>query len=119
MYWCLNFADDCDKNKEWSDIFFDESLAKVWQGGGKECVTAGLGLTQNKSNVKGWFKSEITCGSEPKPIQTSMTHHSLAVADGLLAGNKLYAHTFGRRTTAIWGCCRRTGVPIKNGSISC
>jgi len=79
LYWCLHFADYFDKNKDWSDIFFDKkhvspASARHWQkkfskvedainSRWKECVTARLGLTHNKSHVEGWYKSKITCGN--------------------------------------------------------
>ena len=48
-----------------------------------------------KSCIVGWYKRKITCGLEPKPIQTGATLHSLTIADGPLAGYTLHAHTFG------------------------
>jgi hypothetical protein len=66
----------------------------------------GLGLTHNESLFVGWYKSKITCEPEPKPTRTGATLHSLAVADGLLAGYKLDALTFGGKNMSIWGCSR-------------
>ncbi len=64
----------------------------------------GLSLTHNESRITGWYKSKITCGPEPKPIQTGTTLHSLAViADGLLAGYKLHARMFGGKNNGNLG----------------
>jgi hypothetical protein len=111
MYRCLHFADDFDDDEEWNDIFFDEKhvspgvMASHQQKFGevedainrrwKECVTAGKALTHNKRRIAGWYKNEITCGPEPKPIRTGATLHSLAVSFGILAGYKLHTQTFG------------------------
>jgi hypothetical protein len=81
--------------------------------------TVGLGLTQNKSHVAGWYKSKIACGPEPKYIWTSMTLHSLAVADGLLAGYKFMCAHLAGRMMAIWGCSTETALQFKNASILC
>ncbi len=110
MYWCIHFSDDFDNNKEWSDIFFDkkrvllntarhlrklgeikDAINHQW----KEGVTSGMAMTHNKSRIAGWYKSEITCGPESKPIWTGATLHSMAVSFGPLARYKLHARTFG------------------------
>ncbi len=57
-------------------------------------MPAGKSLMHNESRIAGWYKSEITCGPEPKPIQTGSTLHSLAVLFGILAGYKLHARMF-------------------------
>ena len=118
LYRCLHFADDFDDDEEWSDIFFDEkhvsppmanhrrkfgevedAINQRW----KECVTAGKALTHDESRIAGWYKNEITCGPEPKPIRTGATLHSLAVSFGLLAGYKLHARTFGGKNDGDLG----------------
>ncbi|KAL3764758.1 hypothetical protein ACHAW5_006629 [Stephanodiscus triporus] len=69
----------------------EDAINRRW----KECVTAGKALAHNESRIAGWYKNEITCGPEPKPIRTGATLHSLAVTFGILAGYKLHARTFG------------------------
>ncbi len=112
MYWCLHFSDNFDKDKEGSNIFFDDKhemskttqhqqkFGKVeyainWQW--KEYVAVGLALTHDESPISRWYKNKITCGPEPKPIWTGMMPHSLAISFGILAGYKLHARMFGRK----------------------
>jgi hypothetical protein len=64
---------------------------------------ARLGLTHDKSHIAGRYKSEIACGLESKPIRTSATLYSLAVAFGILARNKLRARTFGDKNNGELG----------------
>jgi hypothetical protein len=132
LYWCLHFADDFEENEEQSGIFFDKKhvspeSAHHWQDFSKvedainrqlkEWVMVGVGLTHHKSRIAGWYKSEITCGPELKPIWTGVTLHSLAVGDGPLAR---YMHAcLAGRTTAIWGCSMKTAVQFRSGSILC
>jgi hypothetical protein len=52
-------------------------------------------LTFDESHVAGWYKSAITIGPEPKPIQMGATIHLLCISKGNLAGYKLHAHTYG------------------------
>jgi hypothetical protein len=56
-----------------------------------------------KSRIAGWYKSALTIGPEPKPIQTGATLHSLTVLFCILAGYKLHAHTFGGRSDGDLG----------------
>jgi hypothetical protein len=110
MYQCIHFLDNFDDDEEWRDIFFDKKhvlpdmarhkrkFSKIedeincqW----KECVTAGMAMTHNKTHIAGWYKSEITSGPEPKRIQTGAILHLMAVPFGPLAGYKL-------QTMAIW-----------------
>ncbi len=60
-------------------------------------------MTHDESRIAGWYKKEITCGPEPKPIRTGATLHSLAVSFGLLAGDKLHARTLGRKNDGDLG----------------
>ena len=118
MYRCFYFADDFNEDKEWSDIFFDkkhvstetvkhrrkfgeveESINRRW----KECVTAGMALTHDKSRITGWYKSMMTIRLEPKPIRMGATLHSLAVLFGILAGYKLHVRTFDEKSDGNLG----------------
>ncbi|KAL3782167.1 hypothetical protein ACHAW5_001449, partial [Stephanodiscus triporus] len=97
------------------------------------CVTAGKALTHDESRIAGWYKNEITCGPEPKPIRTGATLHSLAVSFGILAGYKLHARRYITMDSAymgdimaqvgreVWGMnmvgtvqCNRSGADTKD-----
>ncbi len=113
MYRCLHFVDNFDEDKEWSNIFFDEKhvspeRAKHRQKFGevedttnqrwKECVTAGMALMHDESQIASWYHKIMTIMPEPTPIRTGATLHSLAISFGILAGYKLHACTFGERS---------------------
>ena len=87
----------------------EDAINQRW----KECVMAGKALTHNKSRIAGWYKNEITCGPEPKPIRTGATLHSLAVSFGLLAGYKLHARTFGGKNDGDLGMLHDSCMTIQ------
>ena len=111
IYTCLHFDDNWDGGDEWDDMYADskkcspEGTAKhrqkfsMFEDGfnrrWKECTTFGRWLTFNDSRVAGWYHSPITQGSDPKPIHTSATIHSLAITHGNLASYKLHVRVFG------------------------
>ncbi|KAL3797759.1 hypothetical protein ACHAW5_007546 [Stephanodiscus triporus] len=78
-----------------------------------ECVTAGKALTHDKSRIAGWYKNEITCGPDPKPIRTGATLHSLAISFGILAGYKLHARTFGGKNDGDLGMLHENCMTIQ------
>jgi hypothetical protein len=66
-------------------------------------MTAGMALTHDKSHIAGWYKSKITCGPEPKPIQTCMTPHSMALLFGILLQDINFTRVYSAgRTMKIW-----------------
>ena len=91
------FVDDweADSNKEWQEFFYDtkvivddttvahglkfgiveDGFNSQWQ----EIINFERWLTADKSCVAGWYKSQITCGPEPKPICTGTTLHKLCI----------------------------------------
>ena len=105
MYRCMHFSDDWDEDKIgnivlWEDVYAAkkyESLPEVerhrrkykhikdgFNRRWKECVKFGRWITADKSRLSGWYKSGITIGPEPKPIQTRATIHSICVTIGKL-----------------------------------
>jgi hypothetical protein len=72
-----------------------------------------MAMTHNKSCIAGWYKSEITCRPEPKPIRTGATLHSMAVLFGPLAGCKLHACAFGSKNDGNLGMVHKNCVLIQ------
>ena len=52
-------------------------------------------ITADESRVAGWYHSVMTCGPEPKPIQTGATLHTLCITEGDLCSYKLFARAYG------------------------
>jgi hypothetical protein len=55
----------------------------------------------------------MTIGPEPKPIRMGATIHPLAVSFGILAGYKLHARTFGRRSDGDLDMCHENCETIQ------
>ena len=112
MVRCLHFSDDWDEDdEEWDRIYTDakqepteetsphrrkfsmleDAYNRRWQ----DMVNFGKWITADESRVAGWYKSCMTQGPEPKPIQTGATLHSLCVTEGRLATYKLFVRVYG------------------------
>ena len=61
-------------------------------------MTFGLWITMDESRLKGWYKSCMTIGPEPKPIRTGATLHTVCVSQGPLASYLLCARAYGGST---------------------
>ena len=118
LYRLLHFVDDweLDEDKEWDDIYdhpkeevkegtashrtkhglFEDAYVKRWQ----QCVKFGKWMTADESRAAGWYHSCCTIGSEPKPIRTGCTLHTLCVTYGDLASYKLYTRIYGGKHDA-------------------
>ena len=55
-------------------------------------------MTADESRVAGWYHSCITIGSEPKPIWTGATIHSLCITFGPLASYKVHCRVYGGKS---------------------
>jgi hypothetical protein len=127
MFRCIHFLDNFDDREEWSEIFFgkkhvlpntarhrrkfvkiEDAINHRW----KECATAGMAMTHD-GRIAGWYKSEITCRPEPKPIRTGATLHSMAMSFSPLTGYKLHARTFVRKNDSDLGMVHKNCASIQ------
>ena len=61
-------------------------------------------MTANERRCAGWYHSPITCGTEPKPIRTGYTFHSLCVTRGPLKTFKMWVRAYGGKTDEDMNC---------------
>jgi hypothetical protein len=71
-----------------------------------------MAMTHDESRIAGWYKSEITCGPEPKPILTGATL-PMAVSFGPLTGYKLHACTFSGKNDGDLGMVHKNCALIQ------
>ncbi|KAL7527926.1 hypothetical protein ACHAXR_002197 [Thalassiosira sp. AJA248-18] len=114
MYRCMHFSDDWDEEDgdiPWENVYADvkyepspdverhrqkyEHIEDGFNQRWKECVNFGRWNTTDERRVAGWYKSGITIGPEPKPIQTGATIHSICVTHGNLRTYKLHCRVYG------------------------
>jgi hypothetical protein len=58
-------------------------------------VNPGKWITTDERRVAGWYHSVMTIGTEPKPIQTGATLHTVRITNGPLSTYKLFARAYG------------------------
>lgn len=114
LYRCIHFVDnwEADSDEEWNEFFHDDAKVVIddatvahWSKFGivedgsnsqwQEVINFGRWLTADESQVSGWYKSQMTCGPEPKPIQTGAALHTLCVIHGPLSTYKVFAPVYG------------------------
>ena len=71
--------------------YLEEAYNKRWE----ECVNPGNWLCMDESRLRGWYKSCMTIGPEPKPIRTGATAHTMCIAKGELDTYKLRSRVYG------------------------
>ena len=113
LYQCMHFVDDweADSDTKCKEFFYDTKVVvdttteahrlkfgiiedgfnSRWQ----EVINFGRWLTADESRVAGWYKSQMTCGPEPKPIRMGATLHTLCVTHGPLSTYKVFARVYG------------------------
>ena len=99
------------EGEDWSDVYnYEQILAdegttrhrmkfshleEAYNRWWRKCVNVGKWLCMDESRLKGWLKSCMTLGPDPKPIRTGATQHTVCIAEGELSMYKVFARVYG------------------------
>ena len=112
---CMHFTDDWkeDDEDDWDAIYDDPKcespdtsrhrikcclIEDAFNAAWIKHIVFGKYITFNESRIAGWYHSVITIGTEPKPIRTGATVHSMCITFGPLKTFMLRVRTYGGKT---------------------